>query len=85
MYASACSNFRVNGKAAKYTACRECEEVCPQGLPISKLMNEAVNLFKGQEFKIQSFGKLRKFKIQNSRFKKKDLRKKRSVEPVRKR
>lgn len=38
---------RINGKAANCTACKECEAVCPQGLPISALMNEAVSLFKG--------------------------------------
>ena len=39
--------IRVNGKAGKCTACKECEEVCPQQLPISGLMKEAVSLFKG--------------------------------------
>ena len=39
--------IRVNGKAGKCTACKECEGVCPQQLPISALMNEAVSLFKG--------------------------------------
>jgi hypothetical protein len=38
---------RINGKAGKCTECKECEEVCPQELPISKLMKEAVSLFKG--------------------------------------
>ena len=35
----------VNGKAGRCTECRECENVCPQGLPISTLMKEAVSLF----------------------------------------
>jgi hypothetical protein len=39
--------FRINGKAAKCTECKECEGVCPQGLPVSSLMKEAVSLFKG--------------------------------------
>jgi len=38
---------RVNGKAGKCTSCKECEGICPQQLPISSLMNEAVSLFKG--------------------------------------
>jgi uncharacterized protein len=38
--------FSINGKADKCTACRECEEVCPQELPISTLMKEALSLFK---------------------------------------
>jgi predicted aldo/keto reductase-like oxidoreductase len=33
---------RVEGKAGLCSACRQCEEVCPQGLPISDLMQEAV-------------------------------------------
>lgn len=36
----------VNGKAGKCTDCRECEAVCPQGLPISGLMKEALQLFR---------------------------------------
>jgi uncharacterized protein len=36
---------RVTGKAGKCTTCRECEEVCPQGLPVSDLMKEAVSVF----------------------------------------
>ncbi len=39
--------IRINGKAARCTECKECEEVCPQELPISSLMKEAVSLFKG--------------------------------------
>jgi uncharacterized protein len=39
--------FNINGKAGKCTECRECEGVCPQELPISTLMKEAVSLFKG--------------------------------------
>jgi predicted aldo/keto reductase-like oxidoreductase len=37
---------RITGKAGNCTACKECEEICPQGLPISSLMNEAVSIFK---------------------------------------
>lgn len=37
--------LRVRGKASKCTACRECEEVCPQGLPISNHMKEAIKVF----------------------------------------
>lgn len=37
---------RIQGKAGKCTDCKECEEVCPQGLPISDFMKEAVSLFK---------------------------------------
>jgi predicted aldo/keto reductase-like oxidoreductase len=37
---------RINGKAGKCTECKECEKVCPQGLPISTFMKEAVALFK---------------------------------------
>jgi uncharacterized protein len=38
--------LRVRGKARKCTQCRECEEVCPQGLPIPELMKEALALFR---------------------------------------
>jgi predicted aldo/keto reductase-like oxidoreductase len=38
--------IRVQGKAGKCTECRECEDVCPQGIPISALMKEAVEIFK---------------------------------------
>ncbi len=37
---------RIKGKAGNCTACRECEGICPQGLPVSTLMNEAVSLFR---------------------------------------
>jgi uncharacterized protein len=37
--------LRIRGKASKCTACRECEEVCPQGLPVSSLMKEAITMF----------------------------------------
>jgi predicted aldo/keto reductase-like oxidoreductase len=37
----------IKGKAGKCTECRDCEGICPQGLPISSLMKEAVALFKG--------------------------------------
>jgi predicted aldo/keto reductase-like oxidoreductase len=37
---------RVEGKAGLCSACGQCEEVCPQGLPISSLMEEAVGTFK---------------------------------------
>jgi predicted aldo/keto reductase-like oxidoreductase len=36
---------RINGKAGKCTKCKECEDVCPQGLPVSDFMKEAVSLF----------------------------------------
>jgi uncharacterized protein len=39
--------IQINGKAAKCTDCKECEGACPQGLPVSSLMKEAVSLFKG--------------------------------------
>ena len=35
----------INGKAGKCTECKDCESVCPQGLPVSALMKEAVALF----------------------------------------
>jgi hypothetical protein len=38
--------IRVNGKAGKCTDCKDCEKICPQGLPVSDLMKEAVTLFK---------------------------------------
>jgi uncharacterized protein len=37
---------QVGGKAGKCTECKECEKVCPQELPISALMKEAVSLFR---------------------------------------
>ena len=37
---------RITGKAGNCIACKECEEICPQGLAISSLMNEAVSIFK---------------------------------------
>jgi predicted aldo/keto reductase-like oxidoreductase len=37
--------LRIRGKASNCTACRECEEVCPQGLPVSDLMKEAIKMF----------------------------------------
>ena len=37
----------INGKAAKCTDCKACEEICPQELPVSSLMKEAVSVFKG--------------------------------------
>jgi len=36
---------RVEGKAALCSACGACEQVCPQGLPVSALMSEAVVVF----------------------------------------
>jgi len=39
--------IRIKGKAAKCTDCKECEGVCPQGLPVSSLMKEALSMFKG--------------------------------------
>jgi hypothetical protein len=38
--------LRVDGKASKCTECKTCEGACPQGLPISSLMKEAVSVFK---------------------------------------
>lgn len=38
-------HMRGTGKASECTACESCEEVCPQGLPIIELMEEAVDLF----------------------------------------
>jgi predicted aldo/keto reductase-like oxidoreductase len=35
----------INGKAGKCTECKDCESVCPQGLPVSAFMKEAVSLF----------------------------------------
>jgi hypothetical protein len=35
----------INGKADRCTECKECEEVCPQGLQISAFMKEVVSLF----------------------------------------
>jgi predicted aldo/keto reductase-like oxidoreductase len=37
---------RVEGKASLCTACGQCEEVCPQGLPIPSLMEEVLATFK---------------------------------------
>jgi hypothetical protein len=37
--------FRVSGKAAACTECGQCEEICPQGLPIRELMREALEVF----------------------------------------
>ena len=36
----------VKGKAGKCTECKKCEEICPQELPVSALMKEAVSLFR---------------------------------------
>jgi predicted aldo/keto reductase-like oxidoreductase len=36
---------RIEGKASKCTECNACEEVCPQELPVTELMREAVSLF----------------------------------------
>jgi len=38
--------LNVDGKASKCTQCKACEAVCPQKIPISSLMKEAVALFK---------------------------------------
>ena len=38
--------LRVDGKASKCTDCKACEAVCPQELPISSLMKDAVSVFK---------------------------------------
>jgi len=37
---------RIEGKASGCIECGACEEICPQGLPVSSLMKEAVSLFK---------------------------------------
>jgi len=37
----------VSGKAALCSACGECEELCPQGLPIRELMRDTEELFGG--------------------------------------
>ena len=37
---------RINGKAGKCTECKDCEKICPQELPVSALMKEAVSLFR---------------------------------------
>ncbi len=37
----------IKGKAGKCTDCKDCEGICPQGLPVSSLMKEALALFKG--------------------------------------
>ena len=37
----------IKGKAVKCTECKDCEKICPQELPISTLMKEAVSLFRG--------------------------------------
>lgn len=38
--------LRIEGKASKCTDCKACEKVCPQKLPVSSLMKEAVATFK---------------------------------------
>jgi hypothetical protein len=37
---------RIRGKAGKCTDCKDCEAICPQGLPISEYMKEAISLFR---------------------------------------
>jgi predicted aldo/keto reductase-like oxidoreductase len=36
---------RIEGKASLCTACGQCEDLCPQGLPVRGLLKEAVGLF----------------------------------------
>jgi predicted aldo/keto reductase-like oxidoreductase len=36
---------QVKGGASLCTECGQCEEMCPQGLPIRDLINEAAALF----------------------------------------
>jgi uncharacterized protein len=36
----------VNGKASRCNGCKTCEGICPQKIPISSLMKEAVSVFK---------------------------------------
>lgn len=39
----------VKGKAGKCTDCKECEAICPQGLPVSDFMKEALSLLSNKE------------------------------------
>jgi predicted aldo/keto reductase-like oxidoreductase len=36
---------RVQGKASSCEECGQCEEICPQGLPVRELMKEAAGMF----------------------------------------
>jgi uncharacterized protein len=50
----------IGGKASKCTECKACEEVCPQELPISSLMKEAVSVFKENRGNKNEVGRIKK-------------------------
>jgi predicted aldo/keto reductase-like oxidoreductase len=37
--------LNVEGKASQCDECAQCEEICPQGLPVRELMRQAVEVF----------------------------------------